>query len=85
MKYVRGLERCRSTAFLEFYVTRYSVFYFLLDPFPRASCLCIRRGIVSTRFFFLLFKGSFCLAVFRIWPDKRSNLEHVIVFAKYII
>ena len=23
--------------------------------------------------------------VFRIWPDKRSNLEHVITFGKYII
>ena len=33
-----------------FYVTRYSVFYFLLDHFPRALCHCIPRGIVSTHF-----------------------------------
>ena len=39
-----------------FYITRYFVFYYLLDPFPQASCHCIRKFPII---FCPLFKGSF--------------------------
>ena len=61
-----------------FYVTRYSVFYFLLDPFPRALCHCIPRGIVSTHFFcyfftVVLFRGFSYLAGQSLLPRTRNN------------
>ena len=68
--------------FVVFYVTRYSVFYFLLDLFPQASCHCIRRGIVSTHFFVrflrvVLFSGFSYLARQLLLPRTRNSIWQV--------